>query len=66
MARRNLVDEAHKALGEIAAVRKDFHKGALDTETAKQSIGFFNATSRSLNAAIQAEKWYKKKQTHGK
>jgi hypothetical protein len=66
MQRLNLVDEAHRALGELSKIRSDFNAGKLDTELAKQSIGFFNATSRSLGTAINAEKWYSAKQKHKK
>ena len=64
MQRLNLVDESHKALGELSAMRTSFQKGVTDIETAKQAIGLFNATSRSIGIAINAEKWYQSKQKH--
>ena len=64
MQRLNLVDEAHKALGELSKVRQDFNKGEVDVENAKQYIGMFNATSRTIAIAINAEKWYSAKQRH--
>lgn len=57
----NLVSEAHTSLSELSKVRRDFHTGKIDIEQAKQSIGFFNATSRALGVAINAEKWSKTK-----
>lgn len=65
MQRLNLVDEAHKALGELSKVRLDFSLGKLDVDNAKQSIGMFNATSRAIGMAINAEKWYRTKQRNG-
>ena len=62
MERLNLVDEAHKALGELSKVRVDFNSGKMDVDNAKQSIGMFNATSRCIGVAINAEKWYRIKQ----
>ena len=64
MQRLNLVDESHKALGELSKVRKDFSSGTIDVEQAKQYIGMFNSTSRAIGITINAEKWYKSKQRH--
>jgi len=59
MQRVNLVDEIHKATRELSALRKQFNDDKMDIEKAKQVIGFFNTTTRVINIAINAEKWYK-------
>lgn len=53
----DLVNESHKALQELSRARADFNSGKTTTERARQSIGFFNATSRAIGTAINAEKW---------
>ena len=59
MKKVNLVQEAHNVIGEIADARKKFHAGKIGSEQGKAAIGFFNATSRAINTAIQAERWEK-------
>ena len=59
MRKVNLVNEAHAVIAEISDARKKFRAGKIGSEQGKSEIGFFNATSRAINTAIQAERWQK-------
>lgn len=61
MKKLDLIDEAHKSLAEISLMRADFKNKRINVECAKTSVGIFNATSRALTIAINAEKWISSK-----
>jgi len=58
--RVDLVTEAHRAVAELGAIRKEFAAGKLGSEQATANIGLYNATARVLNTAINAERWVQK------